>query len=130
MRKGNCVPPTSNYKLRSQQPDCKVPENIKVFQIGSAVKSVKPGDQVISSYEVAENWADYGIFNQNDIIHVDNDLPIEHSAFLKVNPPSAYVMLTDFAKLKKGDWIVQNCGNSAIGKQIIQVWNSEKYTFN
>ncbi|KAF1765349.1 hypothetical protein GCK72_005301 [Caenorhabditis remanei] len=78
----------------------------RVLKIGSAVKSVKPGDQVISSYEVAENWADYGIFNQKDIIHVDNDLPIEHSAFLKVNPPSAYVMLTDFAKLKKGDWIV------------------------
>lgn len=93
----------------------------RVAKIGSAVKSVKPGDQVISSYEIAGTWTEHSIYHQKNVIKIDNDLPIEHSALLKVNPPSAYVMLKEYAQLNKGDWVVQNCANSAIGKQIIQI---------
>ncbi|EGT36055.1 hypothetical protein CAEBREN_32128 [Caenorhabditis brenneri] len=93
----------------------------RVLKIGSAVTSLKPGDQVIHSYNIAETWAEHGIYNMRDLIPIDNDLPIEHAALLKVNPPSAYLMLTEYAKLKKGDWVVQNCANSAVGKQIIQI---------
>lgn len=93
----------------------------RVAKIGSAVKSVKPGDQVITSYELAGTWTEHGIYHQKALFKIDNDLPIEHAALLKVNPPSAYLMLKDYAQLNKGDWVVQNCANSAVGKQIIQI---------
>lgn len=34
----------------------------------------------------------------------------------KVNPPTAYNMLRDFIKLDRGDWVVQNGGNSAVSQ--------------
>ncbi|KXN67314.1 NAD(P)-binding protein [Conidiobolus coronatus NRRL 28638] len=40
---------------------------------------------------------------------------------LGVNPCTAYRMLKDFADLKKGDWIIQNGSNSAVGQGIIQL---------
>lgn len=33
---------------------------------------------------------------------------------VKVNPPTAYNMLHDFARLVEGDWIIQNGANSAV----------------
>lgn len=38
-----------------------------------------------------------------------------------MNPPTAYRMLKDFVNLKKGDTVVQNGANSAVGKQVIQI---------
>ena len=36
---------------------------------------------------------------------------------LQVNPPTAYNMLSNFAELKAGDWVVQNGANSAVSMQ-------------
>lgn len=33
---------------------------------------------------------------------------------MQVNPPTAYNVLHDFVSLDKGDWVVQNGGNSAV----------------
>lgn len=45
---------------------------------------------------------------------------------LNVNPCTAYRMLKDFVKLKPGDTVIQNGGNSAVGQLVIQLckaWN-------
>jgi len=42
-------------------------------------------------------------------------------AMLTVNPPTAYGMLTNFVKLEKGDYVVQNGANSAVGQAVIQI---------
>ncbi|KAH7703785.1 CRE-MECR-1 protein [Aphelenchoides avenae] len=42
-------------------------------------------------------------------------------ATLLATPPTAYRLLTDFVELKKGDVIVQNAANSAVGKYVIQL---------
>lgn len=39
----------------------------------------------------------------------------------KVNPPTAYRMLHDFARLEPGDTVVQNGANSAVGRYVIQI---------
>ncbi|CAI2345748.1 unnamed protein product [Caenorhabditis sp. 36 PRJEB53466] len=93
----------------------------RVAKVGSAVKSLKEGDQVIIDYHVIGSWAEHGIYSEKDLIPIDNGLPLEYAAFLKVNPPSAYFMLKEFANLKPGDWVLQNCANSAVGKQVIQI---------
>ena len=38
---------------------------------------------------------------------------------MKANPPSAHLMLTDYVDLAKGDWIIQNAANSAVGRHVI-----------
>lgn len=43
------------------------------------------------------------------------------AATLSVNPTTAYRMLRDFVPLEKGDTIIQNAANSAVGRAVIQV---------
>ena len=40
---------------------------------------------------------------------------------LKVNPATAKFMLDRYVDLKPGDWVVQNAGNSAVGRYLIQL---------
>jgi len=43
------------------------------------------------------------------------------AATISVNPCTAYRLLHDFEKLKPGDTVVQNGGNSAVGQAVIQL---------
>ena len=40
---------------------------------------------------------------------------------LKVNPLTAWCMLTQLIQLKKGDWVIQNAANSGVGHCVIQI---------
>jgi len=46
---------------------------------------------------------------------------IEQLSMAAVNPLSALLMLTSFAELKEGDWLVHSAANSAVGGYIIQL---------
>jgi mitochondrial enoyl-[acyl-carrier protein] reductase / trans-2-enoyl-CoA reductase len=43
------------------------------------------------------------------------------AATISVNPFTADRMLLDFAKLREGDWVVQNGANSGVGQNVIQL---------
>lgn len=43
------------------------------------------------------------------------------SATITVNPPTAYRMLQDFVSVEKGDTIIQNGANSAVGQAVFQL---------
>lgn len=51
---------------------------------------------------------------------------------LKVNPSTAYRMLTDFVDLQPGDLVIQNGANSTVGKAVVQVFINSGilYDFN
>lgn len=49
------------------------------------------------------------------------DLPTTTLATILATPPTAYRLLKDFVELRRGDVIVQNGANSAVGKYFIQV---------
>ena len=40
---------------------------------------------------------------------------------LRINPPTALLMLTDIVDLKPGDWVIQNVANSAVGRLVIRL---------
>ena len=39
-------------------------------------------------------------------------------AFLSINPPTAWCLLHDFVPLARGEWLVQNCANSNVGRYL------------
>ena len=45
----------------------------------------------------------------------------EQLAMLAVNPVTAHLLLSDFAELEEGDWIIQSAANSAVGEMITQL---------
>jgi NADPH:quinone reductase-like Zn-dependent oxidoreductase len=49
------------------------------------------------------------------------DADLDQLAMLIVNPATAYLMLTKFADLAKGDWIIQSAANSAMGQLVTRL---------
>src|SRR4030095_6155847 len=81
------------------------------------VSHVKPGDLVINLQR--ENWAQKRRVKGDDVIAVPAGLDLKQAAMLRINPPTALLMLTDMTTLKSGDWVVQNVANSAVGRLVI-----------
>ena len=46
-------------------------------------------------------------------------IDVLQGAMLRINPPTALLLLTDIVALKPGDWVVQNVANSAVGRLVI-----------
>ncbi len=88
-----------------------------VTAVGSAVSDLKPGDRVISMQR--ENWVQRRRIKAADAIKVRGDIPVAQAAMLRINPPTALLLLEDVVSLKAGDWVIQNGANSAVGKILI-----------
>src|SRR3989454_578103 len=46
-------------------------------------------------------------------------MDVRQAAMLRINPPTALLLLSDFVELKPGDWLIQNVANSAVGRLVI-----------
>lgn len=46
---------------------------------------------------------------------------VEQMSMMAVNPLTAQLLLSEFADIKAGDWIMQSAANSAVGEMIIQL---------
>lgn len=46
--------------------------------------------------------------------------PVQLS-MLTINPPTAWLMLSEFVDLQPGDWVIQNAANSAVGGYLVQI---------
>ncbi|HEX8698743.1 MAG TPA: zinc-dependent alcohol dehydrogenase family protein, partial [Myxococcaceae bacterium] len=52
--------------------------------------------------------------------------PLQMS-MLSINPPTADLLLRDVVKLERGDWVIQNAANSAVGRYLIKLAKLEGY---
>lgn len=93
----------------------------EVHSLGSAVKSLSPGDLVIHSAYLPGTWQTYVVEDQSLWYKIDKSTAIEYAATVSVNPLSALRMLEDFVTLKPGDTIVQNGATSIVGQCVIQL---------
>ena len=55
------------------------------------------------------------------MIPVPAGLDLLQAAMLRINPPTALLLLTDVVELRPGDWIIQNVANSAVGRCVIRL---------
>ncbi|XP_062321623.1 enoyl-[acyl-carrier-protein] reductase, mitochondrial [Osmerus eperlanus] len=92
-----------------------------VLEVGSQVKSLKPGDWVIPRDAGLGTWRAAAVLAEKDVISLPNDIPLLSAATLGVNPCTAYRMLSDFEDLKPGDSVIQNAANSGVGQAVIQI---------
>ena len=85
--------------------------------VGAGVTHVTPGDLVINLQR--ENWAQKRHVKGEDVIRLPADIDLRQAAMVRINPPTAQLMLSDFVDLKGGDWVIQNVANSAVGRLLI-----------
>ena len=55
----------------------------------------------------------------DDAIPLPAGIDLRQAAMVRINPPTAQLMLSDFVDLKPGDWVIQNVANSAVGRLLI-----------
>jgi trans-2-enoyl-CoA reductase len=88
-----------------------------VTAVGSAVKHVKKDDLIINLQR--ENWTQRRRVKGDDAIPLPPGIDLRQAAMVRINPPTAQLMLSDFVDLKAGDWVIQNVANSAVGRLLI-----------
>lgn len=93
----------------------------KVERIGKDVKNLQIGDWVIPDTNAWGTWRSCAVDTEESLYKIPNDIEPAMAATLAVNPCTAYRMLQDFEKLEKGDIVLQNAANSAVGQNVIQI---------
>ena len=107
-----------SYRLKPPLPATPGAECVgRVTAVGAGVKHVKPGDLVINLQR--ENWAERRKVKGDDAIPLPAGIDLKQAAMVRINPPTAQLMLSDFVDLKPGDWVIQNVANSAVGRLLI-----------
>ena len=91
----------------------------RVTAIGADVTDVKVGDRVIMLDR--ENFCQVKQTTADQVVKVPDDIDVLQTAMLKVNPPTALMMLRNFVHLAPGDWVIQNAANSAVGDNLIRL---------
>lgn len=89
----------------------------RVSAVGAGVKHLKEGDRVITP-PFTPSWASRIKANPAWLRPLpDGDLL--QLSMLGINPATAHLILTEFVKLRPGDWVLQNSANSGVGRAII-----------
>jgi mitochondrial enoyl-[acyl-carrier protein] reductase / trans-2-enoyl-CoA reductase len=86
----------------------------------SASDNFGPGDHVMFLRR-ADTWATHTSVSADTLFKLPAAIDPLQAAMLKVNPATAWNLLHGFCPLAQGDWIVQNLGNSAVGRCVIQL---------
>ena len=106
------------YRLRPPLPATPGAECVgRVAAIGAGVRGLDPGDLVINLER--ENWAQRRRVKAEAAIRIPSRLDTAQAAMLRINPPTALLLLVDNADLKAGDWVIQNVANSSVGRAVI-----------
>lgn len=90
--------------------------------IASAAEELglRPRDRVLLP-ESGGTWQQFKIAHADELIRVPSEVPVEQAAMAGINPPTALLLLDSFVQLRKGDWVIQNAANSAVGHLVIQL---------
>jgi NADPH:quinone reductase-like Zn-dependent oxidoreductase len=88
--------------------------------VASGAAGFEPGERVIFLRR-ASTWATHTSVPAASLFKLPPSIDPLQAAMLKVNPATAWLLLHGFEALDQGAWIVQNLGNSAVGRCVIQL---------
>lgn len=91
--------------------------------VASPVAEFAPGDRVVMLGR-AGTWASHVAVPPDRLIKLPTGIDMRQAAMLKVNPATAWRLLHGFCKPETGGWVVQNAGNSGVGRCLIQLATS------
>jgi trans-2-enoyl-CoA reductase len=107
------------YGVKPELPATPGIEGYGVVQ-DSAADGFSAGDPVIFLKRSA-TWATHTTVPADTLFKLPPGLDPVQAAMLKVNPATAWRLLRGFGLVEDGGWIVQNAGNSAVGRCVIQL---------
>ncbi|TAN54610.1 MAG: alcohol dehydrogenase [Betaproteobacteria bacterium] len=91
----------------------------RVISCGAGVSHVKPGDRVL--LPGPGTWRERFKAPAKAVFALPEGVDPQQLAMLRVNPPTAHLMLHDFVPVKPGHWVIQNAANSGVGHCLIRL---------
>src|ERR1700761_6526246 len=91
----------------------------RVAAIGRNVKHLKEGDRTLMPL-LHPAWVERTKADASWVWPLQN-ADVAQLSMLGINPATAYLLLTDIVPLKRGDWVIQNGANSAVGRPVIAI---------
>jgi trans-2-enoyl-CoA reductase len=92
----------------------------EVVETGPEVTSLAPGDVVIPLLG-AGCWTRHMTAAEHFFAKLPATIDRVQASMLRINPVTAWRLLKGEVPLAEGDWIVQNAGNSGVGRCVIQL---------
>lgn len=92
----------------------------RVTKVGSGVARIREGDRVLFPRGTS-TWLTRSKVKADGLFALPTDADPQQLSMLMVNPPTAYLLLTEYVSLKKGDWVIQSAGNSGVGRAVIAI---------
>jgi NADPH:quinone reductase-like Zn-dependent oxidoreductase len=90
----------------------------RVIAVGPDVTQVDAGDRVLVPQRVFA-WAERVLAPAQDLIKLSPDADVQQLSMLRINPPTAALLLSEYVSLSPGEWILQNASNSGVGRAVI-----------
>jgi NADPH:quinone reductase-like Zn-dependent oxidoreductase len=109
------------YPVRPSLPSIIGNEGVgKTIAVGSRVSHVKVGDRIaapLSSF----TWRERMLLPAVGLEALPAQADPKQLAMVAINPVAASLLLSEFRPLKPGNWIVQNCANSGVGRAVVAI---------
>lgn len=93
-----------------------------VSAVGKTVRHLAVGDRVVLLAN--NNWSERRKVPATTVHKVPEDISMLQLAMLKVNPGTAFLLLTHLGKLSPGDWVLQSAPLGTVGECVIQMAKS------
>jgi NADPH:quinone reductase-like Zn-dependent oxidoreductase len=90
---------------------------------GPGVTRVKAGDRVTIPFGTF-TWSEKVVAPADGLFVVPPSIDAKTASMLNINPTTAVLLLSEFVKLKPGDWVVLNAANSQIARCLIAIAKS------
>lgn len=91
----------------------------RIAMAGSNVRHVKAGDRVLLPGPGC--WRERIKAPAKAVFALPEGVDPKQLAMLRVNPPTAYLMLHQFVAPNPGQWVIQNAANSGVGHCLIRL---------
>ena len=112
---------TGQYGLLPPLPAVGGSEGVgRVLELGPDTQGPAVGQTVLLP-PGGGTWATHVVVGASRLVPLPNEADPKQLAMLTVNPPTASLLLSDFASLQPGDWVIQNSANSGVGSYVVQL---------
>src|SRR5712691_8466758 len=92
----------------------------RILSVGEEVDHLKVGDRVLLPSSHC-SWRERLVLPSTDLFPLPQGADPQQLSMLGINPPTAALLLSEYVKLSPGDWVIQNAGNSGVGRSVIAV---------
>ena len=90
----------------------------RILTVGAGVDHLRVGDRVVISAP-RSTWREQVILPATGLFPLPPGADPQQLAMLSINPPTAGLLLSEYVTLAPGDWVLQNAGNSGVGRSVI-----------